>query len=253
MRAAVLPGEATVLRLSVDGGEQVSQAAVSLRMTSTRLTFDFDMAFVEEATARALAVQLEEGQAGMRAHLAELGAVLPLVTIERKGKGVHLALQHDGNGLQQSAVLMGAISALAIHGVRQYLAASKAAEAKANVDGIARALARAVEDETRGGGPFVFPPSAPAVPPMPPPGRKYRSAPADWEHASWRAIHWQMSTPQYYSYGFETSKDGKTCRVTAKGDLDGDGVVATFVRELHIDEHGAVRIEPRFVIENELE
>lgn len=41
-------------------------------------------------------------------------------------------------------------------------------------------------------------------------------------------IHFSVSQPQRYSYGIDTSKDGKTCTFYAVGDTNGNGKKSRF-------------------------
>lgn len=72
------------------------------------------------------------------------------------------------------------------------------------------------------------PPSAPLTPAKVPKGDTYSSKPSDWTKGGWSVIHFSVSQPQRYSYGIDTSKDGKTCTFYAVGDTNGNGKKSRF-------------------------
>ncbi len=53
-----------------------------------------------------------------------------------------------------------------------------------------------------------------------------------WQHATWRALVFEISRPNYYSYEFVSPDPGSKAPASyvarARGDLDCDGVYATF-------------------------
>jgi type IV pilus assembly protein PilA len=254
LRATVTPAAGTLVRVAGAPGGKVRTMDVSLVDSPEHLVADVSLEMEDAATAAALAEQLKEGRAKIEEQLARAGVGMPTATVAADGARLRVTFDAAGSATKQAA-LLGTLSALAIYGVRRYLASSKAAEAKATVSAIGRALVAAAEREEVVGGKIVhrFPPSAPQVPKQTPHAQKYASQPSDWSHPSWRAIHFEMSSPQYYSYAFETAKDGMSAVVVAHGDLDGDGVESTLTIQVTIDEQGIPHKASQMVAENELE
>ncbi len=148
--------------------------------------------------------------------------------------------------------IIGVLAALAIYGVRRYLASSKTSEAKNSVGAIARGAAGAYEREVtvsedvmEGAEGMQFSHSlcgtAVTVPANIPEGKKYQpntAAGSDYETTDsgtgWRCLKYQMSQPHYYQYNYSANAvvAGATApapagvtdyfMVTAFGDLDGD-------------------------------
>ncbi len=132
-----------------------------------------------------------------------------------------------------SIPVLGIVSALAIFGVRRYLAASKVSEAKNTVAAISRSATTAYElrlamtaDASQ-----AMCGSADAVPDDVPSGTKYQPSMSDWEQDDndngWRCLKYSMTFPHYYQYEYQRKSDG--FEAVAKGDLDGDGDVSIFV------------------------
>jgi type IV pilus assembly protein PilA len=120
------------------------------------------------------------------------------------------------------------MAVLAIFGVRQYLANAKGAEARNSVGFIARAAADAYERDHKH--------CASASSPVPSNasfirGTKYMSNPAEWQldkdaHAGFACLGFEMSSPQYYQYDYQST--GTAFTATARGDLNGDGQLSSF-------------------------
>jgi hypothetical protein len=169
---------------------------------------------------------------------------LDAVSWKQDGANVILETTVKGDAAAQQDYLWGGIS-LAQALQHDYLLASHAAEAKSAVGVIARALVSYTEqEEATGKVRHKFPPSAPRVPRATPKGAAVTTESKDWQHASWKAIHFEMPMPQRYSYEFVTSKDGKKCTVKAHGDLNGDGKESLFEVDLEIDKSGVAKIAP---------
>jgi type IV pilus assembly protein PilA len=152
--------------------------------------------------------------------------------------------------------IIGVLAALAIYGVERYLANSKAAEAKQHVGAISRgaqgAFERAfgqsdvvvegdqssIEEHTLCGG-------APAVPAIPPPGKKYQPITADGSDfntgssiGGWKCLRFAISSPIYFQYAYNRNNvpvqiaptnpsacAGSPCyEAAAQSDLNGDGI-----------------------------
>jgi type IV pilus assembly protein PilA len=131
---------------------------------------------------------------------------------------------------------LGMVSALAVYGVRKYIAEAKTAEARATVAIIAKDLI------------LAHPKKLTSLPPVPAKfevlqGKKYQSAPADWDQ--WKTISFSLSEPQYYQYRVEAAKNGKSAQVIAEGDLDGNGKRSRFSLSLQVDgKTGGIQVAP---------
>ncbi|WP_438030927.1 type IV pilin protein [Sorangium sp. So ce233] len=180
--------------------------------------------------------------------------------------------------------IIGVLAALAIFGVRRYLASAKTSEAKNSVGAITRGAAAAFERETAaseilGGGvnsgtaSHTLCDSAPAVPNGGPPmGVKYQPRAEegqDFEHgtstASWKCLRFSMTQPIYYQYHYV--RGGRVPGVTqgpdpgatgfeagAVGNLDADAVNSYFTRGGTVDATtGQLALATQVNIENEYE
>ena len=135
------------------------------------------------------------------------------------------------------------LGALAMYGVARYLKHSKTVEAVGNTTAIAQAACvyynQSDANQPAGTKPDAakamrhFPPSSRASVPANPgdvTGKRFQSSIGDWSTSPWREMSFKISTPQYYTYSFESEGSGQASRSTAvaHGDLDGNGVTSTF-------------------------
>ena len=173
--------------------------------------------------------------------------------------------------------IIGVLAALAIYGVRRYLATSKTSEAKNTIGAITRAATAAYERESYsnqllpdGATSATFMhqlcTSAARVPAAPPQAKKYQPSTADNNDfnigdqlAGWRCLKFQMTEAIYYAYRYETGvgtgNSGATANgfeVSALGDLDGNGVLSTFARGAEV-RNGSVVLSTEMFIDKELE
>ena len=153
--------------------------------------------------------------------------------------------------------IIGVLAALAIYGVRRYLASSKTSEAKNNIGAIARGAVGAFERETAaaemvGEGSSSTASShslcddASPVPGAVPKGKKYQpvtSGTSDFEAGDsttgWQCVKFNMTQPIYYQYHYNkdalvaapANPAGCTApcfEAGAVGDLDGDSDPSRF-------------------------
>lgn len=140
--------------------------------------------------------------------------------------------------------IVGMLSALAIYGVNRYMTNAKSTEARVIVARIAKDAAtayarpRASSGILAVGGSAAFAnqmcDDASPVPASIPSGAKVQSAAANWGgsgSAGWTCLNFSMTDPQQYQYDYQvsaTTGDGATFYAIAKGDIDGDGTLATF-------------------------
>jgi type IV pilus assembly protein PilA len=154
---------------------------------------------------------------------------------------------------------------LGLYGMRRYLAAAKTAEAKNTVSAISRAAVAAYERERMVGTTLVHRlcASATPVPAEVPPGRKYQPSSSDFESGSadagWKCLKFALNEPIYYQYLYvkgagsgKTGADANGFEISARGDLDGNGVTSFFGRGGQV-RNGAVVVSSEIYIENEFE
>ena len=145
--------------------------------------------------------------------------------------------------------IVGILAALAIYGVRKYMANAKTAEAKNSLGQMAKDASSAFNREKMAAGVLAggvstgiantLCGSATATVPAAltsVAGKKYQSSQSEWDadsqYAGWSCLKFSMAEPQYYKYGYAasgtTGANGETFTATAQGDLDGDNVASTF-------------------------
>jgi type IV pilus assembly protein PilA len=134
--------------------------------------------------------------------------------------------------------IIGVLAALAIYGVRKYLANAKSAEARTAVGRIAKDAASAWDRETMTSGVMALNSTraiarslcdtAPRVPADVPKGVKYQSTPADWKAGGWPCLRFTMDGPQYYSYTYTETTDDTAFTVLAEGDLNSNDIPSEF-------------------------
>ncbi len=145
--------------------------------------------------------------------------------------------------------IVGILAALAIYGVRKYMASAKSAEAKNSLGQLSKDASGAYNREHMTAGVLADKGSAgvsnsickKATDTVPKTaaeikGSKYQSAATEWDgddaNAGWTCLKFSMAEPQYYRYEYATSvwagKDGDKFEASAYGDLDGDGTESTF-------------------------
>jgi type IV pilus assembly protein PilA len=180
--------------------------------------------------------------------------------------------------------IIGVLAALAIYGVRRYLASSKTSEAKNTIGAIARGATAAFERESADAKTLAegsestatihqLCGSANQVPATgAPKGKKYQPNTAegnDYEKGDtltgWKCLKFALTQPHYYSYMY--TKDGqlavnntgspcaKDCyEAYAEGDLDGDGTKARFALTGQVNTGtGQLKKATQVFIENEFE
>ena len=68
-------------------------------------------------------------------------------------------------------------------------------------------------------------------------GAKCAGGDVGWTNASWQSLHFSLENAHYYDYEFATSGSDTTAvfTVTARGNLDGDAIIATWVRDANVN------------------
>ena len=145
--------------------------------------------------------------------------------------------------------IVGILAALAIYGVRKYMANAKTAEAKNSLGQMAKDASNAFNREKMAAGVLAAGTSTgvantlcgSAAKTIPEnltdvAGKKFQSDQAKWDadsqYAGWQCLKFSMAEPQYYMYGYAasgtTGANGETFTATAQGDLDGDAKPSVF-------------------------
>jgi hypothetical protein len=77
----------------------------------------------------------------------------------------------------------------------------------------------------------AYPDGAPLTPSVVPRGELLADPPGTWDHPTWRLLGFRIEEPHAYGYTFESENgpERSSFRATARGDLDGDGNLSTFV------------------------
>ncbi|MCC6556679.1 MAG: prepilin-type N-terminal cleavage/methylation domain-containing protein [Polyangiaceae bacterium] len=179
--------------------------------------------------------------------------------------------------------IIGVLAALAIYGVRRYLASAKTSEAKNTIGSISRGAAAAYERETAASelvaegsnstaANHALCLSAGAVPATPPPGQKYQPNTAegnDFETGDattgWKCLKFSMTQPIYYQYNYNAGggyvaasnpaiPNANGFEAAAIGDLDGDAANSIFARTGQVNPATAqLIVSTQVYIENEYE
>jgi type IV pilus assembly protein PilA len=140
--------------------------------------------------------------------------------------------------------IVGVLAALAIYGVRKYVASAKTSEARNALGQMAKDASTAYVRERMNstllplqgttGVVNVLCESATAVPSSPTVvrGQKYQSSPTEWRGLGWDCLRFSMQDPQYYQYDYDVTGPGMNAGdsfvASAVGDLDGDTATARF-------------------------
>jgi len=178
--------------------------------------------------------------------------------------------------------IIGVLAALAIYGVRRYLASAKTSEAKNTIGAIARGAKASFERETAasqlvaggaesaGASHALCKSAAAAVPAAVPAGKKYQpdlTPGADFDTGDsvtgWKCLKFSMTQAIYYSYSYNQGggyvggvgapAPGATgFEAAARGDLDGDGTLSIFSLA-GTEENGEMKLSTQVFIEDEFE
>jgi type IV pilus assembly protein PilA len=180
--------------------------------------------------------------------------------------------------------IIGVLAAVAIYGVRRYMASAKTSEAKNAVGAISRSAAAAYERELApsellaagglsSGSNHRLCGSAADVPAAPPPGVKYQpdsAAGTDFDTgdtlSGWRCLRFSINQPIYYQYRYNfnlypSQAEGNTAipaggdgfEASAVGDLDNDGAFGWMARTGGVDANGQLVVSTQLFIAHEYE
>jgi len=185
--------------------------------------------------------------------------------------------------------IIGVLAALAIYGVRRYLASAKTSEAKNTIGAIARGAKQSYERETANSELIVAAAggnstgtnhalcnsttSAAGVPATVPAGTKYQpgSGSVDFDTGTaidgWKCLKFSMTQAIYYKYTYVkgssplTSAKGGSPTVSApesfeagaEGDLDGDATTSAFAIVGQADASNEMRLSTQVFVHDEYE
>jgi type IV pilus assembly protein PilA len=179
--------------------------------------------------------------------------------------------------------IIGVLAALAIYGVRRYLASAKTGEAKNTIGAISRGATAAYERESSSSETVAegavskdrahdLCGTAKTVPVAVPKGRKYQPVTVDLKDFEtgdtlngWKCLKFGLTQPIYYQYAYtkagspaapgNTAKCASECyEAGAVGDLDGDGSFSRFARTGHINTASRqLKASTQVYVENEFE
>jgi type IV pilus assembly protein PilA len=140
-------------------------------------------------------------------------------------------------------LLVGVVVPGAIYGLRRYLAVAKTAEARVTLQAMAAAASARWSRDRR-----ICPSASSPVPRdvWTIQAKKYMSLPAEWNvdrpiDAGFACLGFHMDRPQYYQYEYHAT--ATELELTARGDLDGDGVFSLYRIRGHVEGDRLV-IEP---------
>lgn len=144
--------------------------------------------------------------------------------------------------------IVGILAALAVYGVRKYVASAKTTEARNAVGQMAKDAAGAYLRDGMNGTVVLLgstvgmshnlcssatasvPADATSIR-----GTKYQSSPNEWEQGTslqgWHCLRFTMSEPQYFLYNYVSAGGGDKdtgFEAIAQGDLNGDGQLSKF-------------------------
>jgi type IV pilus assembly protein PilA len=171
--------------------------------------------------------------------------------------------------------IVGVLAALAIYGVRKYIANAKTAEARNALgqmgkdassayaregmlaDVVKPGFAADVSNKLCAAASKTVPDAAGKIQ-----GKKYQSAPAEWsadaatQHKGFACLKFSMNDPQYYMYDYQSNGLGDEngfFEAIAQGDLNGDGNLSKFTLRGEIQKSAGgleLNIAPNILEEN---
>ena len=126
------------------------------------------------------------------------------------------------------AAIGGSVLAVGIPAFVRDLHASRLVEP---IDGLNRIAAAAAARAASESAVTPYPEGVGRTPSVVPMGKPAQDPPGTWDHPTWRLLDFRLEEPHAFSFAFESENgpDGSRFRATARGDLDGDGNLSTFV------------------------
>lgn len=133
------------------------------------------------------------------------------------------------------------VSALGRFTASQVLRLDKTAEARSTIGRILTRMLSAAETAKKEGRVVRLPPSSGPLPKSIP---KAQMVPITAAPPSWNAFPETVQPAVFYQYEVITRADGLAATVFARGDLDGNGVIAVFLRTISLDATGTPTVSP---------
>lgn len=178
---------------------------------------------------------------------SDLRALARALQTQARGRTATLEFAVSGD-LQTQASRVELATYLLVDGIRRHLAHTKSIAARALVHIVTQRLVSYLK--TLPAARRRMPPSAPRTPSQVPRGKPVTITRRDWR-GTWKLLHFTPSGHPLYSLEIRVSRDRKHAAVRALGDLDGDGVVATYEQAVDIAPGGAIRVAPALKITHE--
>lgn len=152
--------------------------------------------------------------------------------------------------------IVGVLAALAIYGVRKYIANAKTSEVRNSLGQMAKDASTAYAREGMSAKILTAGDSAAfsnrlcgsALTPVPDDptaigGKKYQSDPGEWAQQGWSCVKFSMVDPQYYQYDYQSTgtagASGDTFQAIGRGDLNGDTTLSLFQLQGQIVDTGS--------------
>jgi hypothetical protein len=123
--------------------------------------------------------------------------------------------------------ICGGAAAAIIPSCLSSLRTRRTSEATEHLDRIAQAAVTCVNS----GKELAPTPLTPAIVPR---GSATSDPPGTWEHPTWRAVSFALDEPHWFAYRIDVDP-GRAIKIVAHGDLDGDGVLSTYERQVTRD------------------
>jgi hypothetical protein len=143
--------------------------------------------------------------------------------------------------------IVGSLLAVAVPAFVRNVHASRFAEP---LDGVGRLAARAGVLADASPQQSAYPESAPLTPATVPRASLVTDPAGTWDHPTWRLLDFSLQVPHAYAFEFQTKNGAEvsTFSAIAHGDLDGDGVLSTFMLKGEIKPGQPGRVLPLEVI-----
>ncbi|HEX9621489.1 MAG TPA: hypothetical protein VF989_15200 [Polyangiaceae bacterium] len=137
--------------------------------------------------------------------------------------------------LVEAAALLAVAGSVAAAMLPPFIANLHASRLAEPMDGLTRIATRATALAAGRTASLAYPASVELTPGTVPRGEPAADPPGTWDHPTWRLLGFRWDVPHNFSFAFESENGPSVARfkATAHGDLDGDGVVSTFVVEGH--------------------
>lgn len=234
----------------------VQSAELTLRSDAAHFALRLSVNATSERAARRLAdlagrlrARLAQGASAIHDPKVAQAARALVQTITTDAQGRTAVAEFDVQGdARAQALRVGAVAALAIAGVRRYIARAKSAEARILVHVVTDRLVAYLKTEPAAR--RRMPPSAPRTPAEVPKGKPVVVQSNAWT-GSWKTIHFTPSGRPLYSLEIQVSRDRRHAIVRALGDLDGDGVLGTYEQAVEIGPGGKVVVAPTLKVTHE--